>query len=177
VRLDLIAVDPVRAAVRDVKERLVRGQANAVCEVETLVHLVRLALRTDVPDHAPARRGERVGGVNRSVVTDDEVIAPESARELGRSALRVPGEDLLNGPGIRVEPAVGPEGLPVAPLRVREKHDRLPVGPDLVRLARADVVEEHLAGRIDGRPFREPKTLADEFPALAGDQDFLELRR
>ena len=56
VRLDLVAVDPVRAAVGDVEQRLVGRERDAVGELQPGVDDLLLALRADVPDLAVVRR-------------------------------------------------------------------------------------------------------------------------
>ena len=178
VGLDLVAVDPVGAAVGDVEQRLVGREGDAVGELQSAVDDLLLALGVDVPDLARlARVPARVGDVDAAVVADDQVVAAEAVGDHGRLAVGVVGQDLARAGRDGVEPAVGAERLAVGLLRVGEERRHLAVEADLVGLAVGDVVEEDLALGVRRRALGELVAFADEAPALAGDQDLLQLLR
>src|SRR5262249_17325683 len=79
VRLDLVAVDPVRPRVGHVEQRLIGGKSNAVGEFQPAVHHPLAAPRGNVPDFARVRAiPTGVGDIDATVVTDDQVVAAEA---------------------------------------------------------------------------------------------------
>ena len=61
--------------------------------------------------------------------------------------------------------------MAVGAFGVGDELSRFSVGADLIRFARGDVGEEDLALGVHGGALGETVTLADELPALAGDQE------
>ena len=113
-----------------------------------------------------------VGHVDAAVVANDQVVAAKSLGDHRRLACGVVGQNLVAAGGHGIEPAVGPEGLAVALLRVGQEQAHLAVEADLVGLAVGDVVEEDLALGVGAGPSVNwyPSARA---PVLAGQQDLL----
>ncbi len=89
VGLDLVAVDPVGAAVGDVEQRLVGRERDAVGELQAGVDDLLLALGADVPDLARlAGVSTGVGDVEAAVVADDQVVAAKAIGDHGRTCPR-----------------------------------------------------------------------------------------
>ena len=77
VGLDLVAVNPVRTAVRDVEQRLVRRERDAVGELQPFVHDLLGAVGLDEPDLAGVgvRAGPvRVGDVEVAVLVEGRAV-------------------------------------------------------------------------------------------------------
>src|SRR4030095_4386891 len=86
IRLDLITVDPVSAAVVNIKQRLVGGEGDAVGEAEAGVDDFLFAHGADVPDFARVVAAAGVGDVDAAIVADGDVIAPDAFGDDGGGA-------------------------------------------------------------------------------------------
>src|SRR5262249_48101455 len=115
--------------------------------------------------------------IHAAVVADDEIIAAEAIGDHRRLARWIIRDNLIRSAGDGEKPAVGAEGLAVAALIGGEELSHLAVEADLVSLAGRHVVEEALALGIDCGAFRGAVALGHQLPVLAGQEDFLELRR
>ena len=126
VGLDLVAVDPVGAAVGDVQQRLVGREGDAVGELQPGVDDLLFAVGADVPDLARLVRRRGWGWSRRCLPSWRTTRSlPRKPSAIGVDvAVGVVGDDLLGARGDRVEPAVGAERLAVALLRVGEEEAR-----------------------------------------------------
>ena len=165
VGLDDVTVNPVRAVVGDVEQRLVGRERDAVGELEAGVDDLFPAVGFDEPDFARfvGAAGGRIRDVEVAVVGDDEVVAGDFGGDDGRPAAGGGvGEDFARAGGDGVKAAVGSEGLAVGAFGVGDELSRFSVGADLIRFARGDVGEEDLALGVHGGALGETVTLADE---------------